>query len=97
MKKKMDLRSEYSCDYDSVKATGSMKKYFQIILDMTLDHQDRGKLYSPLFEKGSELQRRIEQMKISRDTLKKSKAIAVVCILAIIVTSTFLVSVVVYA
>ena len=36
-------------------------------------------------------------MKISRDTLKKSKAIAVVCILAIIVTSTFLVSVVVYA
>ena len=96
MKKKMDLRREYSCDYDSVKATGSMKNYFQIILDMTLDHQDRGKLYSPLFEKGSELQRRIEQMKI-RDTLKKSKAIAVVCILAIIVTSTFFVSVVVYA
>ena len=97
MKKKMDLRREYSCDYDSVKATGSMKNYFQIILDMTLDHQDRGKLYSPLFEKGSELQRRIEQMKISRDTLKKSKAIDVVYILAIIVTSTFLVSVVVYA
>lgn len=36
-------------------------------------------------------------MKISRDTLKKSKAIAVVCILAIIITSTFSVSVVVYA
>ena len=26
----MDLRREYSCDYDSVKATGSMKNYFQI-------------------------------------------------------------------
>lgn len=60
MKKKMDLWSEYSCDYDSVKVTGSLKNYFQIILDMTLDYQDRGKLYSPLFEKGSELQRRIE-------------------------------------
>lgn len=88
MKKKIDLWGEYSCDYDSIKIIGSTKQYFQVILDMTSSEDDKIKLYSPLFEKKSELERRIEQMIRSQEMIKKSKAIAAVCVLAMAITST---------
>lgn len=88
MKRQLDIWSEYSCDYASVNVIGSVKNYFQVILNMTLEKSDRGVLYSPLFEKKSELECRIEHMQRNKKIDRKSKLIAAVCIFAMIITST---------
>lgn len=82
MKKQLDLWGEYACDYASIQVTGSVKNYFQVILNMALPESRRSTLYSPLFEKKVELECRIEHMQRSQKAKKKSKLIAFLCVLA---------------
>lgn len=88
LKKKVDLWGEYACDYASVKVIGSMKKYFQVVLDMAETEDEVDALYSPLVEKQSEIMARIEQMKRSQNMKVKSKWKAMLCVITMFVTST---------
>lgn len=88
LEKNINKWGEFYCDSESIKKIGSVKKYFQFIFDMSVSNLKHISLYSPLVERKSEIEYRIEQIERSRNMIKHSKILACLCICIMIIVST---------
>ena len=90
LKRKVETWAEYACDADSVKVIGSIKRYFQVILDMAKadEDEDMSGVYSSLVEDESEIKDRLAHIQRSKDMKIKNKWKAILCVATMFVTST---------
>lgn len=90
LKRKVETWAEYACDADSVKVIGSIKRYFQVILDMAKadEDEDMPGVYSSLVEDESEIKDRFAHIQRSKDMKIKNKWKAILCVATMFVTST---------
>ena len=90
LKRKVETWAEYACDADSVKFIGSIKRYFQVILDMAKADEDEKmpRVYSSLVEDESEIKDRLAHIQRSKDMKIKNKWKAILCVATMFVTST---------
>ena len=90
LKRKVETWAEYACDADSVKVIGSIKRYFQVILDMAKADEDEEMpgVYSSLVEDESEIKDRFAHIQRSKDMKIKNKWKAILCVATMFVTST---------
>lgn len=90
LKRKVETWAEYACDADSVKIIGSIKAYFQVILDMAKANVDTKMpgVYSSLVEDESEIKDRLSHIQRSKDMKIKNKWKAILCVATMFVTST---------
>lgn len=90
LKRKVETWAEYACDADSVKVIGSIKRYFQVILDMAKADEDEKipGVYSSLVEDESEIKDRFAHIQRSKDMKIKNKWKAILCVATMFVTST---------
>lgn len=90
LKRKVETWAEYACDADSVKVIGSIKRYFQVILDMAKADEDEKipGVYSSLVEDESEIKDRLAHIQRSKDMKIKNKWKAILCVATMFVTST---------
>lgn len=90
LKRKVETWAEYACDADSVKVIGSIKRYFQVILDMAKADEDEKipGVYSSLVEDESEIKDRLAHIQRSKDMKIKNKWKAILCVATMLVTST---------
>lgn len=83
---------EYACDYDSVPRVGSLSEYFEVIVTMAVEKDNRGILSAHLVEKKNDLVDRMERMKRSYMMKNKSKLKAALLVAAMMIMSTCSVS-----
>lgn len=83
---------EYACDYDSVPRVGSLSEYFEVIVAMAVEKDNRGILSAHLVEKKNDLVDRMERMKRSYMMKNKSKLKAALLVAAMMIMSTCSVS-----
>lgn len=90
LRRKVGTWAEYACDADSVKVIGSIKRYFQVILDMAKadEDEDMPGVYSSLVEDESEIKDRLSHIQRSKDMKIKNKWKAILCVATMFVTST---------
>ena len=90
LRRKVEKWEEYVCDADSVKVIGSIKAYFQVILDMAKadEDEDMPGVYSSLVEDESEIKDRFAHIQRSKDMKIKNKWKAILCVATMFVTST---------
>lgn len=90
LKRKVGTWAEYACDADSVKVIGSIKRYFQVILDMAKADEDAKMpgVYSSLVEDESEIKDRLSHIQRSKDMKIKNKWKAILCVATMFITST---------
>ena len=90
LKRKVGTWAEYACDSDSVKVIGSIKDYFQVILDMANANEDTKMpgVYSSLVEDEAGIKDRLSHIQRSKDMKIKNKWKAMLCVATMFVTST---------
>ena len=90
LKRKVETWAEYACDADSVETIGSIKRYFQVILNMAKadEDEDMPGVYSSLVEDESEIKDRLAHIQRSKDMKIKNKWKAILCVATMFVTST---------